>query len=439
MLSKKIFLLCTILVVITSGAAEAGVKHNDKHIIGLNQFLVDGRLMNIQPGDTLCIEAGRRPFLRFENITGSPEKPVIIINCGGKVTLGGPAVNNGILFLRSRYFRLTGSGHPDHSYGFHIVETKEGSQGVAITLFSSDAEVDHLEIEKAGFAGIMAKTDPLCDGSADRGNFTMHNVHLHHNYIHDVKGEGIYLGNSFYTGTKVYCDTFHLPHEVKGVRVHHNRLENTGWDAIQVGSATEDSEIFNNYIRNFGTGQKHAQNNGIQAGLGTTGRIYNNTIHTGSGSAIVIQGTGDNYVYNNLIIAPGQEAFNINTREPKAGKGVYIINNTIANAKNGVIKEYVNPAKNNVFINNLMTGCNSGWNMLKPYTHWKLENNLAGDSHSLKFEDASQEDFRPLPGNHAIDAGKDVSDYHIHTDILGKPRPGGKGYDIGAFEMESSL
>lgn len=429
----KLFLFLFACLLLTVGKAVAG-DHHCKHIIGLDQFQADGRAMNIKPGDTVCIEAGRRPFLRFENITGAPDKPVVIINCGGKVTLGGPAVNNGILFLRSRFFRLTGSGDPEHPYGIHILETKDGSQGVAVTLFSSDVEIDHLEIEKAGFAGIMAKTDPLCDGSADRGNFTMYNVSLHHNYIHDVKGEGIYLGNSFYTGTSVYCDTFRLPHEVKGVKIHHNRIENTGWDGIQAGSVTEDCEIYNNIILNFGTQKKHAQNNGIQAGLGTTGRIYNNFINKGSGAAIVIQGIGDNFIYNNLIIAPGQEAFNVNIREPLAGKGVYIINNTIADAQNGVVKEYVNPAKNNVFINNLMTGCSQNWNRLKPYTDWKLENNLAGHANSLKFEDVANDNYRLLPGNHAMDAGKDVSSYNIKTDFSGKPRPCGNGFDIGAFE-----
>lgn len=437
-MSSKIPAILLILFTLFAYPAAASEPHC-KHIIGLDQFKADGKLMNVQPGDTICIEAGRRPFLRFENFTGTAEKPIVFINCGGKVTLGGPAVNNGILFLKSSHFRLTGTGHPDHPYGFHIVETKEGSQGVAITYFSSDVEVDHIEIEKAGFAGIMAKTDPLCDGSADRGKFTMHNVHLHHNYIHDVKGEGIYLGNSFYTGTEVYCNSFHLPHEVKGVRVHHNRIENTGWEAIQVGSAVENVEVNDNQIRNYGTENKNSQNNGIQMGLGSTGKVFNNYIHTGKGAAVVIQGTGDNYVFNNLIISPGQEAFNINTREPRPGKGVYILHNTIVDAKNGVIKEYVNPAKNNVFINNLLIGCGTGWNLLKPYTDWTVENNIGGDTHSLKLVNPHQEDFRLLPGSHAVDAGKDVSDYQIKSDYSGKPRPSGGGFDIGAFELDESL
>lgn len=410
-----------------------------RHTLSLSTYEADGYQMKVQPGDTICIEAGRRPLLRLKNFIGTAEKPVIFINCGGRVTMGGPAVKDAILLMNSRHFRLTGSGDPLQPYGIHIVETKEGSQGIGVINFSSDFEIDHIEIEKAGFAGIMAKTDPHCDGSADRGQFTMTNIQLHDNYIHHVKGEGIYLGNSFYTGTKVYCNSFHLPHELKGVRVYNNILEHTGWEAIQVGSAVEDVEIWGNQVRQYGTANKHAQNNGIQLGLGTTGRLYNNLIREGSGAAIVIQGIGDNFIYNNLIVSPGQEAFNINTREPLAGKGVYIINNTIVNAQNGVLKEYVNPAKNNVFINNLLVDCGTDWNRLKPYTDWKLENNLLGPMQGIGFKQAEDGNYQLSSESKAIGAGKDVSAYGIEKDYHHTPRPQGKGYDIGAVELDSNI
>ncbi len=49
--------------------------------------------------------------------------------------------------------------------------------------------------------------------------------------------------------TVYHCnDTVVLPHILKGVKVYNNVLENTGWDAIQVSSATSDCEIYNNLI-----------------------------------------------------------------------------------------------------------------------------------------------------------------------------------------------
>lgn len=435
-MSKLICIFIFWLSLLSSAVAQQAQAC--EHTLSLRTYEADGNQMEIQPGDTVCIEAGRRPYLRLKNFNGTAEKPIIFINCGGKVTLGGPAVKDAILIMNSRHFRLTGSGDSLHSYGIHILETKAGSQGIGAIQFTSDFEIDHIEIEKTGFAGIMAKTDPHCDGSADRDRFTMANIKIHDNYIHHVKGEGIYLGNSFYTGTKVYCNSFHLPHEVKGVRVYNNILEHTGWEAIQVGSAVEDCEIWGNQIRNYGTANKHAQNNGIQLGLGTTGRLYNNLIQEGKGAAIVIQGIGDNFIYNNLIISPGQEAFNINTREPLPDKGVYIINNTVINAQHGVLKEYVNPAKNNVFINNLLVDCSADWNRLKHYTDWTLANNLLAPLHSLQFSESSKGNFKPGRNSKAVGAGKDVSAYGIDKDHANTPRPQGSGYDIGAFEFELS-
>ena len=434
-----LFLFCISLALATTAGARAASLHNCQHTIGLDQFEADGAKMKVKAGDTVCIEGGRRPYLRLENFKGTKESPILFLNSNGKVVLGGPAVNDGIKLLQSEHVRISGTGDPDHFYGIHIVESRPGSQGIAITRFSTDVEIDHVEIEKSGFAGIMAKTDPYCDGSADRGNFTMYNVSLHDNYIHDVKGEGIYLGNSFYTGTNVYCDSWHLPHEVKGVRVFNNRIENTGWEAIQVGSATEDCEVYNNRIKNYGVENKRSQNNGIQLGLGTTGRVYNNYIKKGSGAAIVIQGTGDNFIYNNIIINPGEEAFNVNTREPKAGKGVYIINNTIVEPRQAVIREHVNQASNNVFFNNLIVGSKSSWNLLKPYTDWKLENNLLVEVPGIIFIDSEKDDFRLKKNSKAIDTGKDVSSYGIDTDYMGKARPVGKGYDLGALENDQNF
>ena len=426
----------TLLMWLASLGVVFGQAHDCRHLLSLRTYEADGYQMAVQPGDTICIEAGRRPFLRLKNFKGTAEKPLTFINCGGKVSMGGPAVKDAILIMKSQHFRLTGSGDPQHKYGIHILETKAGSQGIAAIQFSTDFEIDHTEIEKTGFAGIMAKTDPHCDRSADRGQFTMTNVKIHNNYIHHVSGEGIYLGNSFYTGTNVYCNSFHLPHELKGVRIYDNILEHTGWEAIQVGSAVEDCEIWGNQIRHYGTANKTGQNNGIQLGLGTTGRLYNNLIKEGKGAAIVIQGIGDNYIYNNLIIAPGQEAFNINTRQPMPGKGIYIINNTVVSAKQGVLREHVNPAKNNVFINNLLLDCSANWNGLKHYTDWKLENNLLAPLNSLEFTHSEYGNYLPARNSKAVGAGKDVSAYGIDVDHTNTPRPQGSGYDIGAFELE---
>ncbi len=443
-------ILCTIiglssLISLPAQAQDCGCDH----VVEVNTTFLDGSKLGVKPGDVVCLKAGKRTNLLIKNFTGSSSKYITIKNCGGQVVLGGSNVNNGIMVQNSRYFRITGTGVSGMEYGIKIDKTKAGSQGVAVSEFSSDVEIDHLEITGVGFAGIMAKTDPKCDGSADRGRFTMYNVKIHDNYIHDIGGEGIYLGNSFYNGTTVYCNTTKYPHEVKGVRVYNNIVKNTGWEGIQVGAATHDVEIYDNEVFNYGQANKDSQNNGIQLGLGTTGKCYNNYIENGYGTGIVIQGIGNNLVYNNVIVGAGYPAFNVNVRPTPLSSdvvsrgflgGVHIINNTIIDTKNsGAINEYVNDAKNNSFHNNLIVSGNSNWKQLKTYTSWQIEKNVILKSASeAKFSNPGNKDYRIQQGSPAIDAGKDVSGLGINLDWDRKPRKSGAATDAGAFEFASA-
>ena len=47
-----------------------------------SQHLVDGSVMNIQPGDTVCLAEGERGPLRVKNILGTESQPIIIRNSG---------------------------------------------------------------------------------------------------------------------------------------------------------------------------------------------------------------------------------------------------------------------------------------------------------------------------------------------------------------------
>ena len=58
---------------------------------------------------------------------------------------------------------------------------------------STNFEVDHIEIANTGFAGIISKTDPVCNLSKNRGNFTQYQSVFHDNYIHNTSGEGMYM------------------------------------------------------------------------------------------------------------------------------------------------------------------------------------------------------------------------------------------------------
>jgi len=451
---QKVCLTAGLIAVMMIGLVPSFAQCNCKFTIpaGSAYAYFDGAAKGVLPGDVLCVQAGVHSTIQFINIKGAPGNPVIIRNCGGQALIGGPTASNGMLFTGSRYVHVTGTGDSGFTYGLKVVQTIAGSQGLAYAGLSSDIEIDHMEIQKAGYVAIMAKTDPsknCADVSAVRPNFTLYNVSIHDNYIHDSGGEGIYLGDSFYSGTLVFCGRTQYCHEVRGVRIYNNRFENTGRESIQVGAAVSDVEIYNNKIYNYGTLNLNSQNGGVQLGVGTAGRLYNNFIKGGTGPAIAVQGIGGDYVYNNVIVNPGQQGITINPRPTPLTTdivnrgfigGIYVMNNTFVNAASGAIIEFENAATGNVLYNNLIVASSSVWDKTYAYTDWKKGSNIIIPLlTSAKFVNPGADDYRLSSGSPAINAGLDMSAYGETYDADKKRRPAGAAFDAGAYEFSSGL
>lgn len=303
--------------------------------VPVEQQGVDGISQGVQPGDTICVMAGHRSELVFENITGTAQKPVVIINRGGKVIIN-TKKDYGILFTNSIHFKLTGTGSSD-TYGFEVAST--ANHGLVVTEFSSFCEADHLEIHHVGFAGIVAKTDPNCTRK-DLRYFIMQQLSFHDNLIHDTDAEGFYVGYSWHPAREYPCgkDSLLYSHPLHGIRIYNNTVYNTGQEGIQVGSGTKDVMIYSNTVDNYGVTNILWQNHGIQIGQGTTGDFFNNKVSTGPGEAISLFGGGNNRVYENVIINSGVSAIYQNDRGALPGSNYRIMNNTIINpAENGVM------------------------------------------------------------------------------------------------------
>jgi len=441
--------LATVLLVIAP--AHSWAQCNCKFTIpaGSGYVNFDGAAKGVKAGDVICVNAGSVQTIQFSNIRGVAGNPVIIKNCGGQVQIGGSNAQNGFLFFSSKYVHLTGTGAAGVQYGFKIPATAAGSQGIAYSGLSSDVEIDHMEIGNTGYSAMMIKTDPspnCADQSATRPNFSLNNVSIHDNYIHHTGGEGIYLGDSFYMGTTVFCGATQYCHEVRGVRIYNNKFESTGRESIQVGAGVSDIQIYNNSIYNYGTKNNAEQNGGVQLGLGTTAKFYNNLIKNGTGPALAIQGIGNEYIYNNVFVNPGAGgAITINTRPTPLSTdivnknyagGVYLINNTFVNAATGVAQEYINSAPSNVMYNNLVVASATTWDKTYFYTDWKKSNNVVVPIlANAKFANAAADDYRLLAGSPAINAGRDVSAWGVVKDALDLLRLVGVAVDAGAYEL----
>ncbi len=396
--------------------------------------------LRIGAGKTICIRSGNYSQFRFFDFQGAPNAPITIKNCGGLVTIGNRFTTGGLVFQNCRYFKVTGSGDSAIMYGIRIDSSGGGAPGMAIAAKSSDCEIERCELTRCGFSGIMAKTDPTCDSSTWLGNFTMYNVHIHHNYIHDLGGEGLYIGNSFFDNGMVRtCNNVSVrmyPHQIMGLRIHHNRIERSEAEGIQYGCAP-DAEVHDNYIEDAGIAPfQNYQNNGIQSGSGSGGRLYNNIIKRARGAGIIAIGIhGGNKIFNNLIIQAGGGVFVDNRSNTIPNQTFDFVNNTMINCGDGIVmynETSINTIANNIFISNKS---NRWFYFLQGATANRFNNYVATWQVGARFADTLNGDYRPLAGSPLIDMGANLSLMGINFDINNLARPSGTSFDIGAYEF----
>jgi len=419
------------------GSLAAVQGYSCVYTIKTSQTVVDGSTLNLPAGSVVCIEAGSRGPLLIKNFQGQAGKPITFVNSNGKVNINASKSNGyGLKFSNCKYIKVAGNGSNDQ-YGIHV----NGSHiGVSFEGLSTNWEISNVEISNIGFAGLMGKTDPTCDPATWNGNFTMRDVSIHDNYVHDVTGEGFYIGNSFYQGGRDLSCGKIKPHNIEGLRLFRNKIVNSGCEGIQVGCVTKGCEIFDNTIENFGKDPfANFQNNGLQIGEGTGGLCYNNIIKNGPGNGIICLGYGDNVVYNNIIINAGEYGVYADTRETP-GKAFNFINNTIINSGNDGFMIAAGKIPMNNIINNIIVNPKSGKyiNTRNSAKVTSAGNFTTMNISEVKFVNSSGGDYRLAAGSPAIDKGVDVSSYGVTYDFSKTARPTGKGYDIGAFEGTSS-
>lgn len=412
----------------------------------VDEHLTDGEALNVQPGDVICLKGNfTYDRLLFRNIVGTRSQPVIIRNDGGVASIYSNE-HYGMKFENSKNFKLLGNGSTDE-YGIKV--TTEKGFYVTMEMFTTDFEISRIEVagananglgDRSGFAGIGVKTSPYqdCELFKDptRQAWIMRNVNIHDNYVHDIGGEGIYMGHGFYNGrTESSCSNITYSHSIQGVRITNNLIENVGYDGIQIKNADSDVEVSLNTIRNYGTKDNNAHNEGLFIGEGTTGKFFKNIIDTGTGNGCQIQGMGNLTIYNNLFInsggngiyaSSGPHAFRI------SDGFFHIYNNTIYNSAEYGFIFHNNDGGVKRFANNLIVKAGT---LTKQSAEVEMENNLlTNDVASILFLNVAKKNLHLKVGSPGIDAGTDLSGHGVNVGFDGKSRPRGIAYDIGAYE-----
>ncbi len=444
---------------------------------------IDGRKLpysNIQPGDTICLESGQREALKIKNIKGTSDKPIVFINDGGLVDISTES-GQALTFQNCQYFRLTGTGDSNFKYGIKI--SKSSDKGIRQERKSNNSEIDHVEFANIGTFGSNSKgiayapnVKSTCPDGFNAGydynndgiediqdivspeNFAMENILFHDNYLHNIAHEGLYLGVSFYhETTELKCkngESFQVyDPEVKHVEVYNNIIESTGWEPIQVASATSGGcFIHHNLIKN-GSLEEHpsGQSAGIKVKPGSKCDVYNNLIVDDRGPGIYYY-KASGKVYNNVIVRPG-----IKAKEEWGQSGivfydslpsnrsniekVYAFNNTIIKPrKYGIQLSKIAKLKDSIRLyNNIIVDpqkskfidFGSGYSVNS--THHNLETNaILG----VGFKNIEEDNYELLATSIAVDSGFDLTEFGILEDFKDNLRKNqGISYDIGAFEF----
>ena len=445
---------------------------------------VDGATLNggmpVLPGARVCVRGGiyDRGKLEFINFVGTPAQPIVITNVEGQVR-----VEHGRIYLDdSQHVEFAGDGDPQLSYGFLVVGSTEQAFGASQR--SADAPAlrgihahhveihyqDRFAVQAVGVRGFEALAVPAAIEDLD----------FHHFYIHRaVDAEGNPLGGfreGFYFNSSDYGE---LPvPAMRRVRIHHNLVQGSGWDGIQISAASE-CEVDHNVVLEDSRYLRQFQNAGIMLGKGSACQVHHNRILGGQGPGIYHQGNGGRsadpgassagHFYGNLIISaqgalvaepdpresgdPQIETadrrfgvFVANARDEldddRAGY-VFVYHNTIARSAVEAIRLSADPTRIAGFeaFNNLLIDAVVG---LTPSVHPGIHHNLELESALFPFLDwveAWGDPARSFPGFRlgpdsagAIDAGATLPWSLASRDIDGQGRPFGVAYDIGADE-----
>lgn len=259
--------------------------------------------------------------LDLTRLKGTEQNPIIVTIDESTPLMFGSESYYGIAMNGCEHVIFDGRGYQNLERGIHIHDNGNLSQSnqntinkplsicISVSDLSTDIEIFGFEFYDCGFAGIMAKTDPKTNDpntwrpTVEGGQgFNMMNCKFHNNYIHDVGGEGYYLGY-FNAGTLVRTNdqgqtVSYRAHANINWRVYRNLFERCGWDGLQCNGAY-DTVIAYNTIIDSGVGGDFGQSTGMSISL--SGSVHNNIINKTGSSGIQFGPLGPLDIYNNMI------------------------------------------------------------------------------------------------------------------------------------------
>jgi hypothetical protein len=265
---------------------------------------INGKTFPIFPGDTLVLKASLNPFsyLSLEDIHGSSNKPIVIINEGGQVKIGAMAAKH------CTYMKFTGSGSPD-KYGFYMTSPSGGGTAWSVSGRSKNIEIERSQVWNESYIA-WVKHEADCLDSLQYPNWYIDSISFHDNKGSKIGQDGLYFGSTSPNGLRpMSCggvSVSPIPLRLSNIKIYNNIIDSCGRTAIQLsGGDGGNNEIYNNTIRRIGYELNQTQGSGIISGGKTHVYIHDNYIRQTFQNGIFILGSGLNKVENNDIDSSG--------------------------------------------------------------------------------------------------------------------------------------
>lgn len=419
------------------------------HLISAETTAFDCSTVN--PGDTITLTAGPREPLKISNCVGTYESPIVIRN---DVTGIGPTIirrtsgsDGGFIFHCKNciWTEIDGSGKwigapAGKTYGIRVTISGGGSPGAFVKVSDKSRFLTLRNIEVDGkwpaitTNGLGIDVNDHDEKAASNPGIWREGILIENCYVHDVEGEGMYIGANWFQGA--------LP--LRNIVIRENLVEDTGWNGINLKSSIAGvNEIANNVVRRAGKriDTSKGQHSAIAVYEGfanVTGNWVEDAGEAGIRQYVenipISYGQQTFEVYNNVVLNPGRTG-------PLPGYGIVsnsavgvaptsprIYNNTIIGAKDSGIR--IGSNTQGAYVRNNIVVDGVGLAITAPSTTL-VSNNFTGSMAMARFVDAAGGNFRlsaTSPARNAVTGGFPSDDY----DGIARPQDGVA--DQGAFE-----
>lgn len=237
---------------------------------------VDCTQLKMKPGDRLVLKGGPRGKLRIDNCIGDSANRIKIVNdalsTSPVIIKANSSGHAGLNCINCKFINLNGGiawkGAPKGKiYGIRVIHESGdydtlvhfGGSSTRFTMSGFEVKGSGLKI---GASGVQLN-DHEYALSLHPGEWR-ENIVFENNWVHDIATECFYIGPNFEQGGE---DDLRL----RNITIRNNRVENCGWEGIQLKSAVEGNNlIYGNYSHYTGLDTNNLVNTG-EPGTGGNG------------------------------------------------------------------------------------------------------------------------------------------------------------------------